>query len=167
MKEYFRDTSNLISFILGSILSFVFFIFKPMADVPFWLLFLVTSLLFIVIWLLIKSRIDLHEASPSPSIQIIECTHGVCLCKPNNLIVLSSFVVFSKKTGEYEEPFAFGKVESITQKGVAQIKVYPLTENNNDVPRTDILSYINDEKSNILVFPTITADILQQINTII
>lgn len=158
MKKYFLDISNLISFALGLIPAFAFFVLKPMLTVPLWFLLVVISILCIFIWLFIKSRIELHDVT-TQFIQIIECVHGVCLCKPNNLITYSSWVMFYECSGEYENKIAFGKVETITQKGVAQIAVYPIDETHEN-----ILAYINNEKSKIIVRPTITTEAIQIIN---
>lgn len=164
MKNYLKDTSNLFSFILGFVPAMIFYVFNPKATVPFWILLLAIFLLCVVIWLLVKSCMTLNELnkhSSSCNIQIIECSHGVCLCKRNNFIMYSSLVMFYKKSGEHEEPIAFGKVETITQNDVAQIKVFSLNGNDDN-----ILTYINNEKPNIIVLPTITTDALQQIANI-
>lgn len=161
MKKYFKDVSNLFSFALGLIPAFIFYVLEPMLIVPLWLLLAVISLLCIVVWLLIKSRLDLIDLSIQ-SIQIIECSHGVCLCKPNNLITYSSWVMFYENSGEYEKTIALGTVETITQKGIAQIKVYPTSDTNQDV-----LEHINDEKNKIIVRPTLTTEAIQLINNIL
>ena len=115
----------------------------------------------IITWLLIKSRIELAESSSKLScIQIIECSHGYCLCKPNNLIAHSSWVMFYETSGDFEKKIAFGIVETITTKGVAQIRVFPI-----DDTSVDILNYINNEKNRILIRPTITTEAIQQIST--
>lgn len=158
MKKYFKDISNLFSFVLGLIPAFVFYVLKPMLVVPLWLLLAVISLLCIVAWLLIKSRLDFTDFSIQP-IQIIECSHGLCLCKPNNLITYASWVTFYESSGEYEELIAIGNVHNITQKGVAQIMVYPT----HDID-LNILQHINDEKSKIIVRPTLTTEAIQIIN---
>lgn len=158
LKKYFKDTSNLISFVLGLIPAFIFYVLKPMISVPLWLLLAVVSILCVSVWLTIKTRIDINELSSTSAIRIIECSHNLCLCKSNNLLTHSSWVTFCESSGEYEEKIAFGRVENINSKNVAQIVVYPLTNK-----CEDILSYINNEKSRILVLPTITTEAIQQI----
>lgn len=158
MKKYFLDTSNLISFALGLIPGYAFFVLQPMMIVPLWLLLLVICVLCIFIWLLIKSRIELQMLS-TPFIQIIGCTHGVCLCKPNNLITYSSWVMFYECSGDYEKAIATGKVTVITQKGVAQIEVYPL-----EPAHENILDYINNEKDRIIVRPTLNTEAIRIIS---
>lgn len=101
----------------------------------------------------------MKELTVTDCIQIIECSHGLCLCKSNNLITHFSLVMFYESSGDYEKVLGFGIVESINPKGVAQINVHSL-ENNN----FDILEYINNKKSNISVRPTVTWDVLQKIN---
>ena len=109
LKKYFKDTSNLVSFVIGGILSFVFFIFNKNMKVPIWLLLIVVFFLAISIWLLIKSRIELKEHTPNTHIQIIECSHGVCICKPNNLIA---------------------------QRGAAQVQVFPINSEEQTILET-------------------------------
>ena len=118
-------------------------------------------LFLITVWLLIKSRLELSDLSVQP-IKIIECSHGVCLCKPNNLITFSSWVMFYESSGDYEKTIALGKVETITQKGIAQIRVYPIIDKSQNV-----LEHINDEKNKIIVRPTLTTEAIQQINDIL
>ena len=162
MKKYFKDTSNLVSFALGAIISFIFFVFDKNTKVPLWSLLIIAFFFVITVWLLIKSRIELAEYSPDPRIQIIECSHDVCVCKSNNLLSHSSWVTFYHRSGEYEQIIAFGNVETITQRGLSQIRVF--SANSLD---ENILEYINNEKANILVRPTLTTQSIQQISNII
>ena len=158
MKKYFKDTSNLVSFVLGGILSFVFFIFNRNMKVPVWTLLIVIFLFGISIWLLIKSRIELSEQRPEAHIQIIECSHGVCICKPNNLITHSSWVTFYRISGDYEQEIAYGSVQTITQRGAAQIHVLPINPD-----EQAILETINNEKANILVRPALSSKAIKDI----
>ena len=96
------------------------------------------------------------------TIQIIGCSHGFCLCKPNNLITYSSWVMFYENSGDFEKIIALGRVETITQKGIAQIKVFSF-----DDICEDILTHINDEKNKIIVRPTLTTEAIQTINNIL
>lgn len=162
MKKYFKDTSNLVSFVLGGILSFVFFIFNKNMKVPIWILLIVVFFLAISIWLLIKSRIELKEHSPNAHIQIIECSHGVCICKPNNLIAHSSWVTFYRLSGNYEQAIAYGTVQNITQRGAAQVQVFPINSEEHT-----ILETINNEKANILVRPSLTTEAIKDIANLI
>lgn len=66
--------------------------------------------------------------------------------------------MFYHCSGDYEQAIAYGKVETITQKGIAQIKVFPI-----DIENENILEYVNNEKANILVRPTLTTEAIQQI----
>ena len=162
LKKYFKDTSNLVSFVIGGILSFVFFIFNKNMKVPIWLLLIVVFFLAISIWLLIKSRIELKEHTPNTHIQIIECSHGVCICKPNNLIAHSSWVTFYRLSGNYEQVIAYGTVQNITQRGAAQVQVFPI----NSEEQT-ILETINNEKANIFVRPSLTTEAIRDIADLI
>lgn len=111
-----------------------------------------------VTWLLIKSRIDLHDLSPTNHIQIIDFSHNVCICKANNLLAHSSWVTFFHRSGEFEKAIAYGVVKALTEQGAAQIQVYPV-----DPEEQDILDIINNEKANILVRPTLTSDAISNI----
>ncbi len=162
LKKYFKDTSNLISFALGAILSFVFFIFNKEMKVPIWVLLIVVFFLTITIWLLVKSRIELKDLSPNTHIQIIECSHNVCICKPNSLIAYASWVTFYHCSGNYEHVIAYGNVETITQSGAMQIKVFAI-----DSEDQNILEYINNEKENILIRPALTTEAINQITNYI
>lgn len=110
----------------------------------------------VIIWLLVKSRIELKELSPNTQVQIIECSHNVCLCKPNNLFAYSSWVTFYQLSGEYEQAIAYGLVQTINQSGVAQIKVFAINSE-----EKNILEYINNEKANILVRPSLTTEAIK------
>ena len=162
MKKYFKDASNLVSFALGAIMSFIFFIFNREMKVPIWMLLIVVFFLVITIWLLVKSQIELKDLSPNTHIQIIDCSHNVCICKPNNLIAYSSWVTFYHCSGSYEHVIAYGNVETITQSGVAQIKVFAIDPNSQN-----ILEYINNEKANILIRPALTTEAIKQISNYI
>ena len=156
LKKYFKDTSNLVSFALGAIMSFIFFIFNREMKVPIWVLLIIVFLFVITIWLLVKSRIELKELSPNTQVQIIVCSHNVCLCKPNNLFAYSSWVTFYQLSGEYEQAIAYGLVQTINQSGVAQIKVFAINSE-----EKNILEYINNEKANILVRPSLTTEAIK------
>ena len=84
------------------------------------------------------------------------CSHNVCLCKPNNLFAYSSWVTFYQLSGEYEQAIAYGLVQTINQSGVAQIKVFAINSE-----EKNILEYINNEKANILVRPSLTTEAIK------
>lgn len=96
------------------------------------------------------------------SIQIIECSHNVCICKPNSLIAYASWVTFYHCSGNYEHVIAYGNVETITQSGAMQIKVFAI-----DSEDQNILEYINNEKENILIRPALTTEAINQITNYI
>ena len=130
--------------------------------VPIWILLIVVFFLTITIWLLVKSRIELKDLSPNTHIQIIECSHNVCICKPNNLISYASWVTFYHCSGNYEHVIAYGNVETITQSGAIQIKVFAI-----DSGTQNILDYISNEKENILIRPALTTEAINQITNYI
>lgn len=162
LKKYFQDTSNLVSFALGAILSFIFFIFNKEMKGPVWVLLIVVFILAVTAWLLVKSRIDLHDLSPNIHIQIIECSHDVCICKPNNLISYASWVTFYHCSGNYEHAIAYGNVQTITQGGASQIRVFAINPE-----EQNILEFINDEKANILIRPSLTTEAIKNITNYI
>ena len=57
---------------------------------------------------------------------------------------------------------AYGNVETITQSGAMQIKVFAI-----DSEDQNILEYINNEKENILIRPALTTEAINQITNYI
>lgn len=155
MRQYFKDTSNLISFIVGLVPSFLLLV-APLTSIPYWFVVLLFFLLLISIWLNFKIHLTAQDEKTTPSIPVIGCSHGQCLCKANNFLVANSYVTFYECSGDFEELVAFGIVQTITPKGIAQIIIYPYDEKHS----TFTAEYINDHRKIIYVKPTITANIL-------
>ena len=123
MKKYFKDWSNLLSFSLALIPAFCLYFLPPGAAVPY-LIFAITFLCaLILLWLNIKQFLDAQEIHPV-SIEFLRCINNRILCKPNNLISHNSIVSFYELADGFEKLIAYGYVESINSKGLAQIILF-------------------------------------------
>ena len=128
--------------------------------------------LLIAIWMCAKLWLESKNDKAVPTISIIECSHNVCICKTHDFITYNSIVTFYKKDGNFEKLIGFGLVETINSGGkTAQIRIVPGDmRNKNQVSASEIsdfVSYINDNKNNIIVRPTITSDIVPYIYKIL
>lgn len=163
MKKYFKDTGNFISFGLALIPSILLYIFSPRSPVPYALFVILLLLLLLASWLAVKLYLELKSAHDINQIVIIDCYTGRCICQPNNLISYGSIVSFYENVGECEKFLCFGSVETITQKGLAQIILHVRT----DSEKESILQYVHEHKDKILIRPTITKESLATIYTIL
>lgn len=155
MKKYLKDTSNLISFSLALVPAILLYIFQPSSHIPYAVFVILLLVALTFAWLSIKLYLDLCDQS-ALKIEIISCTKGRCICKPSGLITYNSIVSFHQAYGDYERYIGYGVVETITQKGYAQILPTPIS----NTEFVNFAEYINDNKSLIIVRPTITKDTL-------
>ncbi len=162
MGKYFKDTSNLISFTLAVIFSVLLYVFKPTDAVPYIIFFIILLLLIISIWLNIKMYLDNKDKDFSPVITLIECIQGRCICKSNDFLTYNSVVTFYERQGNYEKVIGYGYVETVT--GGKAVQIIPKSEENQSAVFID---YINNNKTNIIIRPTITIDILEKIKFIL
>ena len=109
-----------------------------------------------------KLYLSCKDYEASPIIPIIECSHGVCICKTNDFISYNSIVSFYKKSGNHEQIIGYGYVETIISGKTAQIKAI---SDSSDI--TDLIRYINDNKASIIIRPTITIDTLSKLTEFI
>lgn len=158
IKKFLKDWSNFLAFGIGLIPTILLYIFPSSTKVPFFAFALLLFSFILVLWLCIKFYLSLKEHETSPAIPIIECSNGVCICKTNDFISYNSIVSFYERIGNYEKIIGYGYVETIISGKTAQIKTIP-----NDSPTSDLISYINDNKSNIIIRPTITIDTLNEL----
>lgn len=172
MRKFIMDKYNLIAFAIGLIPTILLYLFPPDAAVPFWAFSIVLFFLLIAIWMCAKLWLESKNDKAVPTISIIECSHNVCICKTHDFITYNSIVTFYKKDGNFEKLIGFGLVETINSGGKsAQIRIVPGDmRNKNQVSASEIsdfVSYINDNKNNIIVRPTITSDIVPYIYKIL
>ena len=172
MRKFIMDKYNLIAFAIGFIPTILLYLFPPDAAVPFWAFSIVLFFLLIAIWMCAKLWLESKNDKAVPTISIIECSHNVCICKTHDFITYNSIVTFYKKDGNFEKLIGFGLVETINSGGkTAQIRIVPGDmRNKNQVSASEIsdfVSYINDNKNNIIVRPTITSDIVPYIYKIL
>lgn len=158
MKKYFKDWSNLLSFSLALIPAFCLYFLPPGAAVPY-LIFAITFLCaLILLWLNIKQFLDAQEIHPV-SIEFLRCINNRILCKPNNLISHNSIVSFYELADGFEKLIAYGYVESINSKGLAQIILFDSCAKSMD--------YLATHSAFIIVKPTISVNALEEIKNII
>lgn len=163
IKNFFKNWSNFLAFAIGLIPTILLYIFPPFTEVPFFAFILLLFLFLMVLWLCAKLYLDSKEHETSPVIPIIECSHGVCICKTNDFISYNSIVSFYQKSENYEKLIGYGYVETINNsKKTAQIKAVP---DDSDIP--DLINHINNNKSNIIIRPTITVDTLSKLTEFI
>lgn len=158
IKNFFRDWGNLLSFSLALIPTFLLYYFPPNTKVPFFAFAVVVLCMLISIWLNIKQFLDSKEITAS-SIEFLRCINDRILCKPNNLISHNSIVSFYELSDGFEKLIAYGYVESINSKGLAQIVLFDSC--------LGTLDYIATHGAFIIVKPTISRDALSEIQTII
>jgi len=156
------DWGNFISFALALIPAIMLFIFQPGNSVPY-IIFVITFLLaFLFAWLSLKLHLDSKNNSCKNYIELINCINNRCLCKPNPFLSHHSVVSFYNVIDGFEELITFGYVETITNKGLIQIVLFP-----NDKNKEEYFSYISNHRSSIVIKPTIdieTADTIKNLN---
>lgn len=150
MKKYFKDTSNFLSFGLALIPAILLYIFQPTDSIPFSAFVIVVLLLVLSSWSTLKIWLDFKNIA-YPTIELFKCSHGKCLCKSNPYLDYHSLVSFYKNENGFEEFLCNGYVETITEKGLAQIILL-------DEDETDHFTYISIHQSEIIVKPTISID---------
>lgn len=156
MKNFFRNTSNFLSFALALIPAFLLYVFQPFRDVPYIVFIAVLFLAWLFAWLAVKMYLDLRSIEPKSSLSLISCTRGRCLCRPNGLIVHNSIVSFYQKYGDLEQPIGYGYVETINEKGIAQIVPQASSHDASEA----LYEQIANNESVIVVRPTITRETL-------
>lgn len=161
IKNFFKDLSNLLSFSLGLIPTILVYIFPSSTKVPFFAFAILLFLFLIAVWLCAKLYMRLSDDETSPVIPIIECSHNVCICKTNDFITHDSIVSFYEKIGTYEKLIGYGYVETVNTKKMAQIKeLFCIHDISN------LINYINDNKSNIIIRPTVTRATLNDLDNL-
>ena len=163
MKKYFRDISNLLSFSLALIPTLFLYIFKPSEKVPFSVFAVLLTVTLTLLWLTIKLALDLRYAKQKPTIRLLPCQDGFCLCQSNNILPQDSFVSFYQVSGNYEHLIGFGYVETVNSQDIAQIIPMSLTDDSVE----DLYKKINDSVNSVVVRPTITRSTLSQIHGLI
>lgn len=172
IKKFFEDGGNILAFAIGLIPTIALYIFQPDASVSFHIFAILFFLFLISLWVCIKFAIDLNEKKryiqelessiknyqSASTLQIVECHHNVCICKPNGLISQNSLVTFYEKMRGYENQIGYGFVEVINSANLAQIKVIPCSE---DIP--DLMQHINDHRDSTIVRSTISLNDVEKI----
>ena len=154
MKKYFRDWGNFISFALALIPAILLYIFQPGETVPYIVFVIIFLIAFLFAWLSFKLYWDLRDTTRISCIDLINCVNGRCLCGPNPYLSHHSIVSFYSYTDGYEELITYGFVETINNKGLIQIVLFP-----NDPNKESNFSYISNHKSSIVIKPTVTIEI--------
>ena len=163
MKKYFRDVSNLISFVIALIPTILFYIFKPSTSVPFAVFAVLLSVSLALLWLSVKLYLDLRYAERKPIIELLPCQDGFCLCRSNDMLPLGAIVSFYQVSGNYEHLIGLGCVEVINSQGIVQIK--PLSpENGSTEPLYD---QIEKSINSIVIRPIVTRSTLPMIQGLI
>ena len=158
MKKYFKDWSNLLSFSLALIPAFCLYFLPPGSAVSSLIFSLTFLCALILLWLNIKQFLDAQEIHPV-SIEFLRCINNRILCKPNNLISHNSIVSFYELADGFEKLIAYGYVESINSKGLAQIILFDSCAKSMD--------YLATHSAFIIVKPTISVNALEEIKNII
>ncbi len=165
MKKYFKDTSNFISFCLALVPAFLFYNFKASDSVPYVLFVALLLLLLLFSWLSLKLYLDLRDMEQEerqPSIKLASCHEGYCLCHPNGLITYNSVVSFYQTSDGLEKLIGYGYVQTITENKLAQI--IPQDPPNEEIGT--LYNKINDQKTCIVIRPTVTKDTLEQLQNL-
>lgn len=159
MKKFFKDWGNFFSFAIALIPTILLYLFPPAYKVPFFAFIILLFLFILVLWLCIKLLLENKEKEIKNFIPVIECTNSLCLCKTNNFISYQSIVSFYQKSGNFEKLIGYGYVQTINSNNIAQI----IVQKSVDESITDLLQYITDNRTQIVVKPTITLDTISQI----
>ncbi len=153
-QNYFRDWSNLLSFALALIPSWLMYKYPPRAKVPFYAIVLIILITLLLAWLNIKQWLDTKDRQSS--VELVRCVKDHVLCRPNNLIGYDSVVSFYENIDGFEELIAYGYVETINESGIAQIALFDSYK--------DAIDIISTHKF-IIVKPTVTRDKLSEIQS--
>lgn len=162
IKSFFKDWCNFWSFAIGLIPTVILYIMPEEITVSIKLFVLVLFLLLLAIWFCVQLAFMVKENEVPSFFTIMECVHGQCICKANHLLSVHSVVTFYHQQGNHEQLIAYGYVETINTKNIAQIKAY-----DSESGSEEIIRYINDHKENIIIRPTITTDTLSRVYSLI
>lgn len=132
MKDYFKDTSNLISFGLALVPAILLFVFAPTKKVPYAIFAILVLLCMLSLWIAFKSRLDLHDATSLPTMVPVAFSQGRYLCSPRGILVVDSVVQFFSVSDQIETPACYGYVETIGHHGYAQI--VPINSGDDKLP---------------------------------
>ncbi len=158
MKKYFKDWSNYLSFALALIPTILLYIYPPNTKVPFFAFALLLFCFLLSLWLNTKLFLDSTERQ-YPSIELLQCSNGRILCRPNNLLTHHSVVTFYESNKQFEELICYGYVETINSNGLAQVVLCSANSSSQE-----LFTYISSKRRNIIIKPTITVDMLNNIN---
>lgn len=158
LKNYFKDWSNYLSFAIALVPTTLLYIYPPGTKVPFFAFVLLLFCFVLSLWLNVKFFLDSRDEH-RPAIELLQCSNGRILCRPNNLLTHHSIVSFYENDRQFEKLICYGYVEIINGKGLAQILPYA------DAASSEkLFIYISSKRNKIIVKPTITTDMLDNIN---
>jgi len=140
--------------------SVLLWIYQPGGKVSYAVFVTVLLLGLIFLWLFLISHYKTKDLT-STKISIIDCyDNKLCLCHPNPLLLLDSFVSFYLIINNYEKLIGYGRVIHIQDSKMVQIE--PLVVD----PITDISSFIStlqEQRKDIIIKTALTHDSLNVI----
>ena len=155
LKDFFKDASNLFSFLLALIPSTLLYVFSPHMPIPYGVFVIAVFVAISCLWFAFKRQLDLSAAKSSPRFKVRIICDDIILCEPDGVLVNGSLLMLCLQTNGIEKPMALGYVETINQHGYAQVALIN--------PSPDILNKLNVcDYSRLVIKPTITLDTLQQ-----
>ena len=157
LKNYFKDWSNYLSFAIALVPTILLYIYPSGTKVPFFVFVVLLFCFVLSLWLNVKFFLDSRDEY-RPAIELLQCSQGRILCRPNNLLTHHSIVAFYENNGKLENRICYGYVETINSMGIAQILLYSDTSSSKK-----LFSYISSKRDKIIVKPTVTIETINDI----
>lgn len=156
MKDFLKDSGNLISFSLALIPSILLYVFQPTDSVPYAIFVISVMLSVLFLWIAIKCRLDLKVANANPQFKVRTVCDSIIICEPKGILMPNSLLTIYWRENELEKFMTYGYVQTINDHGFAQVELIE--------PSSDVLNKINNcDYSRLIVKPTITSDILSDL----
>lgn len=171
MKQFFQSRANFLSFIIALVPCILFYVFQPFKTVHYVFFAISVLLCFIALWIATMKWLDCkqleHELSKSKfpySFKIIAFTQGICLCTSTYPVSYNSIVSFYLKRDGFEHLIGYGIVRNIQEDQKIQLAPHPLKNPAIDTTAQSFPEFLSNNRSNIIVKPTITIDALPNLN---
>lgn len=136
MKNFIKESGNLVSIVLSLITGGFFWIFsRPNASVPMWVLYIVVTLWVVAVWLFVRLLLITKDTNNfiKEELRIIQFKNinnmVICLIEKNPVLVQDSIITFYKNENKFENYLATGYIFNIQNDGCSQAEIVHIDPN--------------------------------------
>lgn len=151
MKNFFKSINNLLAFAMGLIPTLFTVIFQPSFKVPFAVCLTLIYVSILCLWYAFCKRAELKECENVQLFRSIAFSNGRYICDPSGILSTDSVVGFYTFNNSLETLICYGRVETISSQGFAQI--IPIIKENIEF---NVCDYIESHISKIVIHPILT-----------